>query len=67
MKTTVKINFRPSARPNSAESKVRKHTLSKCGATGLARYRDRHQARDGAKALAAGSHDFKVTMFACPD
>jgi hypothetical protein len=67
VKTSVKINFHPAALPSSAKSRARKHTLSKCGTTGLARYRDRHQARDGAKALAAGSNAYAVTTFACPD
>lgn len=67
MRTSVKINFHPAARPSSAGSKARKHRLSTCRATGLARYRDRHQARDGAKALAAGSNTYGVSAFACPD
>lgn len=65
MKT--KINFQPAARRGKAMSKARKHALSKCEATGLARYRDRHQARDGVKALAAGSNAYDVSAFACPD
>ena len=65
MKT--KINFQPAARRGKATSKARKHALSKCETTGLARYRDRHQARDGAKALGAGSRTFDVSTFACPD
>jgi NYN domain len=67
MKTSAKINFHPAERTSSADSKVRKHRLSKCEATGLARYRDRHQARDGANALAAGSNPYDVIAFACPD
>ena len=34
------------------DGKVRRHKLPVCAETGLARYRDRHQARDGAKAEA---------------
>lgn len=67
MKASVEINFHPAALPSSAESKASKHRLSKCEATGLARFRDRHQARDGAKALAAGSNAYDVSAFACPD
>lgn len=63
----VKINFHPTARSRSARSKARKHTVAKCKATDLARFRDRHQARDGARALAAGSNTYEVTTFACPD
>lgn len=65
MKT--KINFQLETRRGKAASKARKHTLSKCEVTHLARYRDRHQARDGARALAAGSREYKVTMFGCSD
>ncbi|NLI19756.1 MAG: NYN domain-containing protein [Actinomycetales bacterium] len=43
-----------------------RHKLSQCPATGLPRYRDRHQARDGARALARGTHQFEVHTFACP-
>jgi len=65
MKT--RINFQPAARRGKATSKARKHALSKCETTGLARYRDRHQARDGAKALGAVSRTCTVSTFACPD
>lgn len=67
MNASVKINFHPAARSSSGKPKSRKHRLSKCETTGLARYRDRHQARDGAKALAAGAHRFDVSTFACSD
>ena len=65
MKT--KINFQPAARRGKVTSKARKHALSKCETTGLARYRDRHQARDGAKALGAVSLTCTVSSFACLD
>lgn len=68
MNATVRINFHPSAaRSDRAVAKPRKHELPKCATTGLARYRDRHQARDGAKALAAGAPEYGVDVFACPD
>ena len=38
-----------------------------CETSGLARYRDRHQARAGAQAIAAGARTLEVTTFACPD
>lgn len=44
-----------------------RHQLPLCPATGLARYRDRHQALDGAKAMSAGDHAYEVSTFACPD
>lgn len=65
MKT--RINFQPASRRGKAKSKARKHALSKCETTGLARYRDRHQARDGAKALASAWPTCAISMFACPD
>lgn len=62
----TKINFQPTARRGSVASKARKHALSKCETTGLARYRDRHQARDGARALSSVSGSCTVSTFACP-
>ena len=63
----TKINFHPTTRRGNPTSKPRKHTLSKCEGTGLARFRDRHQARYGVKALSAGTKDYEVSSFACPD
>lgn len=63
----TKVTFHRGSGRGSARSRARKHTLSKCQSTGLARYRDRHQARDGAKALSAGAPDYVVDSFACPD
>lgn len=63
----TKVTFHRGPRRGSTRSSARKHTLSKCQSTGLARYRDRHQARDGAKALGAGAPDYEVDTFACPD
>lgn len=65
--STVNINFHAGTRSNGVRAKARKHTLQKCTSTGLARYRDRHQARDGARALASGSQHQDVSTFACPD
>jgi glycerophosphoryl diester phosphodiesterase len=45
---------------------IHNHKLPQCPNTGLARYRDRHQARQGAKATRRGAHDFEVHAFACP-
>lgn len=57
----------PAERKHRRSYGVRHHRLSVCEATGLVRYRDRHQARDGAKATAAGSHNYRVSTFSCPD
>ena len=65
MKTTVKIDFQQVTAAGTTHPKPRRHALPRCGATGLARYRDRHQARDGVKALSAGSHAYSVDLFAC--
>lgn len=62
MKKTVGINFRAAAhRPG--QGKARTHRLPVCGETGLVRYRDRHQARDGAKVLATVGT--RASTFAC--
>lgn len=63
----VRINFHPAPRREGRRRKIRKHSLPQCETTRLARYRDRHQARDGASALNVVSPDHDVTMFACPD
>ena len=63
----TRVNFQPKPRRGNRASKPRKHTLSKCKGTGLARFRDRHQARDGVKALSAGTKDYEVSSFACPE
>lgn len=65
MKTTVKIEFRPRTARGANHPEPRTHSLPLCGATGLARYRDRHQARDGVKPLSAGSHAYSTHTFAC--
>jgi hypothetical protein len=44
---------------------IHHHKLPQCPNTGLSRYRDRHQARQGADATRRGSHDFEVRTFAC--
>lgn len=49
------------------DGRPRRHKLPTCGATGLSRYRDRHQARHGAEATTHGKRHLKVSTFACPD
>jgi len=49
------------------DSGLRHHKLPICEATGLARYRDRHQARHGAAAATHGAAHLKADTFACPE
>lgn len=71
MKTNARIDAelttRHITRPRRTGRAVRRHRLPMCQATGLARYRDRHQARHGAQTLGAGPRTFEVHTFACPD
>lgn len=48
-------------------SRITRHKLPICRATGLDRYRDRHQARHGAAASCASDRAAKLTAFACPE
>lgn len=48
-------------------SRITAHKLPMCRATGLDRYRDRHQARHGAAALSRADRWSKLAPFACPD
>lgn len=52
-------------RTRTAGRMVSQHKLPLCDATGLARYRDRHQARQGAAAMRSGAHEFEVRTFVC--
>ena len=62
-----RTNSELTSRTARRDGTVRRHRLPLCRATGLARYRDRHQARQGAEALAAGRHSVEVHTFACTD
>lgn len=62
MKKTANINFRAAAR-RPGKAKTRSHRLPICAETGLVRYRDRHQARDGVKVLATAGT--RASTFAC--
>lgn len=66
MATKNRIDSDLPARTCRNDGKVRRHKLPVCDETGLARYRDRHQARDGAKALSAGERNYETSTFACP-
>lgn len=67
MNINTRINSELTTRSHRRHGESRRHKLALCQATGLARYRDRHQARQGAKAMLAGSHQFEGSTFACPD
>lgn len=67
MNTNTRINSELTTRSHRRDGESRRHKLALCQTTGLARYRDRHQARQGAKAMLAGSHQFEGSTFACPD
>ncbi|MGW9167356.1 NYN domain-containing protein [Agromyces sp. NPDC055658] len=54
------------ARPRRSGSS-RRHRLPRCEQTGLARYRDRHQARQAIDARRAGDLRVSLVTYACPD
>lgn len=64
--SAVRINF--NAKPRTSRGgNARMHSLPVCPATGLVRFRDRHQARDGVKAFTFGPQGLEASMFACPE
>lgn|GEM_PF-831706 len=67
MNTNARTNSEFTARSHHRGRESRRHNLALCQTTRLARYRDRDQARQGAAAMRAGSHEFEVSTFACPD
>lgn len=67
MSNTTRIDSEITTRKGRRNGTVGRHKLPLCMATGLARYRDRHQARHGAEAMLAGVHQFEASKFACPD
>jgi len=64
MKCKARIDSELASRGNGG--RVRRHRLPVCELTGLPRYRDRHQARDGAKTLSSGERRYEISTFACP-
>jgi hypothetical protein len=64
---STKFNFNTEPRRNGSKKSARAHALPNCAGTGLMRFRDRHQARDGAKAVTARAPGHEVSTFACPD
>ena len=66
MRTTT-VEFRAATRGVRSTPTTRRHSLPVCEATGLARFRDRHQARAGANALSSAAATLRVDTFACPD
>lgn len=67
MQTTTRLDSELDGRTSSRHGSIHRHRLPLCETTSLDRFRDRHQARQGAQALGAGSTEFKVHTFACPD
>ena len=66
MKTSTRTSFALNSRTQTIKKSIRQHRLPLCEATNLARYRDRHQARHGARAVSAGTRNLQVATFACP-
>lgn len=64
--TAKRIASHLTTRNALATGSPRKHKLPLCESTGLPRYRDRHQAKDGAKARRSGAQAPIVSTFACP-
>ena len=64
---TITVEFRAARRGVRSTPATRRHSLPVCEDTGLARFRDRHQARAGAKALSCAAETLRVDIFACPD
>jgi hypothetical protein len=67
MKITTSTTAQTATGTFRRDNKHRSHKLPICEATGLARYRDRHQARHGAEAATTGAAHLKADTFACPD
>ena len=65
--TRTWINSELTSRARSRRGNIHRHKLPTCERTGLARYRDRHQARQGAIVTTAGLRGVEVDTFACPD
>ena len=65
--TTAFIASACTTRAHHGRSHGNQHRLPLCTSTGLARYRDRHQARQAAEARTKGPIGLKVSTFACPD
>jgi hypothetical protein len=47
--------------------RITRHKLPICRATGLVRFRDRHQARQGAEAQRTTNRQVRLATFACPE
>ena len=67
MNTATEARSELITRSHRRGGEARRHHLPLCHSTGLARYRDRHQSRQGAEAMLAGSRECEVSTFACPD
>ena len=65
--TTMRVDSDLTAPRRRPGETTHRHKLPLCQATGLPRYRDRHQARQGAKAAHSPSQQVEVGTFGCPD
>lgn len=63
----TRINSPLTTRSSRGAGNARCHKLPMCAETGLPRYRDRHQARDAARVLTAGSPEFTAHTYPCID
>lgn len=66
MRHSTQAHQGPTTQPFRRAGRTRGHRLPTCPQTGLPRYRDRHQALQGGRALSAGHRASKVSSFACP-
>ena len=67
MNTTTRVRTDLANAPRKGRGATAHHKLPVCPSTGLARHRDRHQARDGAAARDDRRHGTRTATFACPD
>jgi len=65
--TNTRISSDLNTRTNRLHGSTRHHKLPICTTTGLARYRDRHQARDAVQSITAGRARSEISTFTCPD
>lgn len=63
----TRTNSPLATRPTRGAGKPRCHKVPMCAATGLPRFRDRHQARDAARAITVGSASFTAHTYPCID
>lgn len=65
MNTTLRTSSPLEVRTRRADGRRRRHQLPVCESTGLARYRDRHQATQAVRAMVRGSGRSEIHVMAC--